>query len=87
MKIKVKRAFRYQATPSQTLEVAPGIYSVPGDIAAELAEKILKFGKAEILAAEKKAPENKVRGDSPESKTGVARKKGRRRRTGAESDG
>lgn len=43
----------------KTKEILPGTYSVPKDISQELAEKIRKFGRAEIIV-EKKAPENKV---------------------------
>ena len=84
MKLKVKRRFRYQVTATEVAEVDPGVYSVPGDISAELADKIRRFGKAEIVV-EKKAPENKVRGKAPESKAKVS-KRGRRR-TRSKSDG
>lgn len=86
MKIKVKRLFRFQKTPTKVGEVKPGVYSVPGDLSNELAAKILKFGKAEKLIDEKKAPENKNLGKAPESKSKVAKKTGNRRGTGAKSD-
>lgn len=59
MKIRIKRHFRYQASATKTKDIAPGVYEVPGDISEELARKVLRFGKAEVVV-EKKAPENKV---------------------------
>ena len=72
MKLKVKRAFRYQFNAATTKDIAPGIYDVPKDISREIADSILKFGKAEIVS-EKVAPENKVV-TAPESKQEVGRK-------------
>ncbi len=84
MKIKVKRLFRYMATPTDTKDIVVGVYSVPEDISDELAQKILRFGKAEVLQ-EKKAPENKVVA-TPENKTRVAAPTGNRRSTRAKPD-
>ena len=83
MKIKVKQLFRYQVG-AKTLEIQPGIYSVPGDISKELAGKIAKFGSSAIVI-EKKAPENKVV-KVAENKSAVAAKPVRRRSTRAKSD-
>jgi hypothetical protein len=82
MKIQVRKRFHFQATPSLTEVICPGIYSVPQDIPKELADKILKWGKASLVMDEKKAPENKL-GGAAESKTGLARKAGRGGRTRA----
>ena len=85
MKIKIKQIFRYQVSATKVRELQPGVYSVPGDISKDVAQKALKFGKAEILAAEKKAPENKVV-EVTEDKTGVekapVRRRGARARSG-----
>ena len=56
----------------------------PGEISGELANKVLRFGKAEVVV-EKKAPENKVVSIA-ESKSKVAKKPVRRRRPRPESD-
>ena len=48
-----------------------------------LAEKVLRFGKAEIVVT-KKAPENKL-AKTPENKAGMGGKAKRGRRTGAKS--
>ena len=78
MKIKVRKAFRYQVDARKEAELAPGIYEVPGEISGELANKVLRFGKANVVV-EKKAPENKVVSIA-ESKSKVAKKPVRRRR-------
>ena len=80
MKIKIKRIFRHQETGSKVREYHPGVYDVPGDISQDVAQKVLKFGKAEVLA-EKQAPENKVV-KTPEDKTRVAKSAVGRRSTG-----
>ena len=85
MKLKVKRAFQYQATPQKVKEIKPGMYSVPGDISRELAEKIRKYGKAEVIEEvfQKQAPENKI-AQVPETKKKVSKR--RRRSTRTEPD-
>lgn len=74
MKIRLKRSFTYQIDARTTETLAPGVH----DLSKELAEKVLRFGNAELVK-EKKAPQNKVRGEASENKTGVARKSKRRR--------
>jgi len=83
MKIKIKRLFCVQVSATKTKEFQPGVYAVPGDISADVAEKALKFGSAEILV-EKVAPENKAV-EAPEDKTRVAKKSGYRRSTRSKS--
>ena len=78
MKIRIKRPFQYQDGPRSVVTLEPGIH----DLSKELAEKVLRFGKAELVV-EKKAPENKV-AEVPENKSKVA--KVRRRRAGSKSD-
>lgn len=68
VKVKVKKAFQYQVDSRtiKTLEV--GVHDLP----VELAQKVLRFGKAELVKVpkvEKKAPENKVV-KTPETKEG-----------------
>lgn len=74
MKIRLKRSFTYQIDARTTETLAPGIH----DLDKDLASKVLRFGKAELVI-EKKAPQNKARGKASENKTGVARKSKRRR--------
>ena len=84
MKIRVKRMFRYQASPTRVKTINPGIHDLP----EELARKVLRFGKAEIIVSkpvEKKAPENKVV-EVTESKKKVARKPLRRSRPRTKTD-
>ena len=78
MKIRVKRKFTYQVDARTTADIEPGVHDLP----TALAEKVLRFGKAEILV-EKKAPQNKARGEAPENKARVGQKTKRGRRTGA----
>lgn len=63
----------------------PGVYRVPADIDKATAQKMLRFGRAELLST-KTAPENKL-GKVPENKTRVAKKTRRRRSTRSKSDG
>ena len=84
MRIKIKRIFRYQATATKLKAIQPGVYDVPGDISEDIAQKVLRFGRAEVLA-EKKAPENKVIG-TPENKSNVAKLPVRSRRSRSKSD-
>lgn len=58
-RIKVKRTFLIQVTPERVKRIAPGTYRIPEDIDSQTADKIVKFGKAELFI-EKKAPENKL---------------------------
>jgi hypothetical protein len=77
MKIRVKKVFRYQVSASEVGEIQPGIHDLPTD----LAQKVLRFGKAEIIMSrpvEKKAPENKVV-KVADNKSKVAGKAKRRR--------
>ena len=67
MKIRVRRTFRYQATPQEVREIQPGIH----DLSPELAAKVLKYGKAEKVF-EKVAPENKAIAVT-ENKSGLER--------------
>jgi len=85
MKIRIKRLFRYQATPQKVKEIKPGDYDVPGEISEEMARKILRFGKAEWITDQvvKVAPENKVV-ETAENKSEVGQV--RRRRFRAKSD-
>jgi hypothetical protein len=62
------------------IQLDPGIHDVPEDLAA----KILKFGKAEVVV-EKKAPEDKVV-TAPENKARVAKKSKRSRSTRSKSN-
>ena len=90
MRIKVKRKFRYQVGARTVREIEPGIHDLP----PALAEKVLKWGKAEIVKEtfRKFAPENKVV-EAPEAKVEdeagsapVERTPVRRRRSRAKSD-
>lgn len=81
MKIRLKRPFTYQVDAQTTKTLEPGIH----DVNQALAEKILRFGKAELVS-EKKAPQNKARGGAPENKTKVAGKAKRRSRKRPKSD-
>ena len=83
MRIKIKRLFRIQVSATEVREFSPGVYDVPRDISKGDADKVLKFGKAEVLA-EKVVPENKVVA-TPENKVRVAKKSGHRRSTRAKS--
>lgn len=67
MKIKVKRVFRYQVDATTVKVIEPGVHDLP----AELAEKVLRFGSAELVV-EKKAPKKKARGSAPENKARMA---------------
>lgn len=80
MKIKINRLFRYM-DGTKLKELAPGVH----DLSKDLAEKVLRWGKAEILV-QKKAPENKKRDKAPENKVGVASKSVHRRSTRAKPD-
>jgi hypothetical protein len=77
MKVKVKKVFRLQISPTQVRVFEPGIY----DVDQEIASKILRFGNAEIIRAVKKAPENKVveAPETKESDSGSAGSKPRKR--------
>jgi len=81
MKVRVRRPFTYQVSATKTETIAPGVHDLP----KELVEKILRFGKAELVV-EKKAPENKLRGHAPESKKKVGKKSVRSRGTWSKSD-
>lgn len=61
MQIKVKRLFRYQVG-AETKELAVGVHTLP----KELAEKVLKWGRAEVVVEEK--PARKKRKNAPENK-------------------
>ena len=65
MKIRIKRPFTYQETPQRTATLVPGVHDLP----QALAEKVLRFGKAELVVT-KKAPSNKL-AKTPENKAGV----------------
>ena len=80
MKVKVLRVFQYQIDARTVGEIKPGIHDLPED----LAKKVLRFGKAELVF-EKKAPENKVV-KIAESKAKVARKPVRRGGSRPKSD-
>ena len=65
MKIRIKRVFRYQVSAVKAIDFQPGVYDVGRNISAEIADSVLRFGKAEVVVeapkpVEKKAPENKV---------------------------
>jgi len=82
MKVKVKRAFQIQIDSRTVKTYEPGVY----DVDRELAEKMIRFGKAEKVL-EKVAPENKVV-SAPETKEGDSggtgakpRKRGRPRKS------
>ena len=79
MKIRLKRPFTYQDGPRKTTTLVPGVHDLPQD----LAEKVLRFGNAEMVVT-KKAPENKKRGKPSENKAGVGRTTKRSRRPRAE---
>ena len=92
MKIKIKRVFRYQVSATKVREIQPGVYDVPGRVSLELAQMVLRFGKAEILAesappkvVEKVAPENKVV-EVTANKARVAKTPMRRRSSRSKSD-
>jgi hypothetical protein len=76
MKILVKKRFRYQADCRTLREIEPGVHDLP----KELAEKVLRFGEAEIVkkSVKKPPPENKVVTVTA-NKAKVARKTGYRR--------
>lgn len=80
MKIRIKRPFTYQVSATKTETIQPGVH----DLSQDLAEKVLRFGKAELVV-EKKAPENKLRGKAPENKARVGRKAKRGGSAGAKS--
>lgn len=84
MKIKVKKVFRYQVTPTTVGKIVPGVYDVPSDLSKALADKVFKFGSAEFVI-EKVAPENKL-AKVAENKSGVGRKTKRGRRSGSKSN-
>ncbi len=90
MQIKIKRVFRYQVSAARVRDFQPGLYDVGRDISAEIADSVLKFGKAEIVReapkpVEKKAPENKVVEVSA-NKAKVAKPAVRRRSTRSKPD-
>ena len=72
MKINIRRRFTYQVDSRTTEIICPGVYDVPGQITKELADKIIKWGRAHWVA-EKKAPENKV-AKVAENKTRLGKK-------------
>ena len=82
MKIKIKRLFRVQVSARKSREYQPGIYDVGVDISQIVADKVLRYGKADIIvdAPVKVVPEKKVV-EAPENKFKVAAKPGRRRST------
>lgn len=57
--IRVKREFHIQVNSQKVRKIAPGTYRIPDEIDTATAEKVAKWGRAEIFV-EKKAPENKV---------------------------
>jgi len=77
MKIRVKRPFVYQVDARTTVRLPVGEH----DLSREIAEKVLRFGKAEMVV-EKKAPANKSRGKAAENKARVVKptKRGGRKR-------
>lgn len=82
MKIRLKRTFQLQVSANKIEVYEPGIH----EVSAEIADKMLRFGKAEKVL-EKKAPENKVV-SAPETKEGDSssagakpRKRGRPRKS------
>jgi len=88
MRIRLWRAFRYQASATKERELLPGLYDVPGDISEHIAEVVLRYGNASILprrVVKKKAPENKVV-EVVENKSRVAKKSVRRRRARTKPD-
>ena len=88
MKIKITRVFRIQLDARKVKEYPPGVYDVGVDIDMDVADKMRKFGKAEVgvePVVEKVAPENKVV-ETPENKARVAKKPGRRRSTRTKPD-
>ncbi len=90
MKIKIKQVFRYQESATKVRTFEPGVYDVGRNISAEIADSVLKFGKAEVVVeapkpVEKKAPENKVVEVST-NKAKVAKAPVHRRSTRAKSD-
>lgn len=74
MKIRLHRPFTYQDGPRNTVTLSVGEH----DLSKELAEKVLRFGKATIVVT-KKAPENKL-AKTPENKAGMGGKAKRRGR-------
>jgi hypothetical protein len=59
MRIKVKREFFIQISSQSVKRIVPGVYSVPEELDQNTADKVLKWGSAEVVP-EKKAPENKI---------------------------
>lgn len=86
MKIKIKRAFRYQDGPRNVVTLEPGQYRVPQDVSKDIAEKAVKYGKAEFLREGKVAPTTKVR-KAGAGAAKVERKGVRSRRARPKSDG
>ena len=80
MKIRILRPFTYQDGPRNTRTLPAGVH----DLEQELAQKVLRFGKAELVVV-KKAPANKKRGEPPENKTRVAKPAVRSSSTGSKS--
>ena len=79
MKIRLRRAFTYQVTSTQTATLEPGDH----DLDAELAGKAIRFGGAKLIN-EKEAPQNKSVKPA-ENKARVGRKTQHRGRTGTKS--
>lgn len=89
MKLKVNRTFKYQADARTVVTIKPGTYNVPDELSQEAADKVMQFRAGELIVAkkpvQKKAPENKVRGRTPDSKTPVAKPASSRGSAGAKS--
>jgi hypothetical protein len=85
MKFRLIRPFNIQVTPTKVKTYPIGEYNVPSELPEEYAVRAKKQHIGFFVVG-KVAPENKV-GKVSESKSNVARKKVRRRSTGAESDG
>lgn len=67
MKINVKRPFRYM-DGTETKELQAGIQDLSNDLAA----KVLKWGRAEVVVAKKKVAK-KAKGRAPENKARVGK--------------
>jgi len=81
MKIKLHRIFKYAVGPGKEVTLEKGIHTVSD----EVGKLALKWGKAERLMDEKKAPENKLAKGS-KNKAGVGRKTKRRGRPRSKPD-
>lgn len=83
MKIEITRTYRVKID-KKVYEYTPGVYSVPGEISKERADRIIQVGRGKKVQEKKKSPENKVLAGAPENKAKVAAVHSRG--TGAKSD-